>query len=167
MSIPVSSLLSQEETDFKKESMASSVHEVTANKNSSFLQPKAMKFGKKCVMEGVHVARNCLTCALCSSISGVAAGSDGLAVSLFKTGGVTGRGGAGLKHLYGCLFGRLLTIVKIRISTKRQRDGEEYYLLFTSCHIFWLHSVRFRIIEVHPGRLSQCFLNKNFMSNIQ
>ena len=110
MSIPVNSLLSQEETDFKKESMASSVHEVTANKNSSFLQPKAMKFGKKCVMEGVHVARNRLTCALCSSISGMAAGSDGSAVSLFKTGGVTGRGGAGLKRLYGCLFGRLLTI---------------------------------------------------------
>ena len=113
MSIPVNSLLSQEETDFKKESMASSFHEVTANKKSSFLQPKARKFGKKWVMEGVHVARNRLTCALCSSISGVAAGSDDSAVeSLFETDGVTGRGGAGLKRLYGCLFGKLLTIGK-------------------------------------------------------
>ena len=110
MSIPVNSLLPQEETDFKKESMASSFHKVTANKNSSFLQPKARKFNRKWVMEGVHVARNRLTCALCSSISGVAAGSDDSAVSLFKTGGVTGRGGAGLKRLYGCLFGKLLTI---------------------------------------------------------
>ena len=94
MSIPVNSLLSQEETDFKKESMVSSFHEVTANKNSSSLQPKVRKFGKKWVMEGVHVARNHLTCALCSSISGMAAGSDDSAMeSLFKTGGVMGHGG--------------------------------------------------------------------------
>ena len=57
--------------------------------------------------------------------------------------------------------------IKIRISTKRQRDGEECYLLFASRHVFRLHSVRFRIIEVLPGRLSQRFLNKNFMSNIR
>ena len=64
--------------------------------------------------------------------------------------------------------GQSCECIIIRISTKkRPRDGDKNYLLFAFRHVFRLHSVRFRIIEVLPGRLSQGLLNKSFMSNVR